>query len=164
MGGRLSAAGQRLPIADIQHGSFTRPHPAPRPLPSESPRADSARHSQSVATADHRGSFRRQLHRILQRAFRKPPYSCGKTHRVRVPYPPLDRIAPPRTRPQTPAKQGFSYARADRLAAPCEALRQAAAPNSAPLLQSDLRSPADSASKRPSRCSRSWTRRPSVAT
>ena len=49
-----------------------------------------------------------------------------KTPQVRVPYPPLDRIAPPRTRPQTPAKQGFSYARAKWLAPPCEATRQPA--------------------------------------
>jgi hypothetical protein len=53
---------------------------------------------------------------------------------VRDPYPPFDQIAPPGTRPQTPAKQGFSHARPIRVAPPCEAKRPVADPLLNPFL------------------------------
>ena len=82
---------------------------------------------------------------ILRYPVEKAAFFPRKKALVQVPYPPLDRIAPPRTRPQTPAKQGFFHARAKWLAAPCEAKRQATAAHFAALLRSDLRFPADSA-------------------
>ena len=68
-----------------------------------------------------------QLTPILTLPALKPACPRRETPQVRDPYPPLGRFAPPCTRPQTPAKQGFSYARAKWLATPCEAIRQAAA-------------------------------------
>ena len=55
--------------------------------------------------------FKHQLQRIPQRAFQKPVFSHMYTPQVRDPYPPLGRIAPPRTRPHTPVKQGLFHAR-----------------------------------------------------
>ena len=44
---------------------------------------------------------------ILRYPVEKAAFFPRKKALVQVPYPPLDRIAPPRTRSQTPAKRGF---------------------------------------------------------
>ena len=92
--------------------------------------------------------FCSQLHRISHRSSPKLAHVSGNLLFVRVLSWALDRVAPLRTRSQTPAKQGFSLARPTRLATPCEAKRRVAAPDFAPLLRSGRRSPAGSASPR----------------